>query len=541
LRISSLTSVFVGCGAVLAAGCGGGSGAQGGGGAGGGGIGGVAGHGVAGAGGSVAGAAGGLAGTAGGVAGAGGRGGGAAGSAGAGLGGSAGGGLAGSAGGSLAGSAGGGLAGSAGGSSAAKSWQPAALLEAAPAAAFQPQIAFDGAGNALAVWVQINDAATEFDVWASRYSVAASSWGTAVLLETRPGFAQSPQVAMNGAGDALAIWQQDDGPRDNIWANHYSAATKTWGTAALLETDDTDHARDARIAIDANGNGLAVWKQVVATPGTIWGNRYSATNGAWDAGGPTLIDTSGVAGTSVPPRIGMTTAGDAVAVWSVVNTAMARRYTAGSGWGATVETVGTGSGPEVGLDGAGNATVVFSNSGDIWANRFTVGTGWGTAALIQFTGTGGATDPQLAVATNGNAMVTWVLANRIWYTRYTVGTGWFGFPAIIQTAPGGGSTAVAEKARIAVDGNGNALSVWLQIDSSSDDTVDVYANRYSAETASWGTSANFGQVRINAPGASGHNAGAPQLAIDANGDGLAVWTQPEDSTNAESIWYSRYR
>lgn len=41
------------------------------------------------------------------------------------------------------------------------------------------------------------------------------------------------------------------------------------------------------------------------------------------------------------------------------------------------------------------------------------------------------------------------------------------------------------------------------------------------------------------PGASGLNAGNPQIAIDGNGNALVVWAQ-SDGVN-ESIWYNRYQ
>ena len=85
------------------------------------------------------------------------------------------------------------------------------------------------------------------------------AWGTAALIETdNAGEAYEPQIALDASGNALAVWQQFDGARYNIWANRYTAATG-WGTAALIETDDAGDARDPQIAFDANGNALAVW------------------------------------------------------------------------------------------------------------------------------------------------------------------------------------------------------------------------------------------------------------------------------------------
>ena len=47
------------------------------------------------------------------------------------------------------------------------------------------------------------------------------SWGSATLIETDTGDAQYPQVALDTVGNGLAVWQQSDGTRNNIWANRY--------------------------------------------------------------------------------------------------------------------------------------------------------------------------------------------------------------------------------------------------------------------------------------------------------------------------------
>lgn len=48
------------------------------------------------------------------------------------------------------------------------------------------------------------------------------SWGTAALAETdNAGSAVNPQIAFDASGNALAVWQQFDGTRYNIWANRY--------------------------------------------------------------------------------------------------------------------------------------------------------------------------------------------------------------------------------------------------------------------------------------------------------------------------------
>ena len=161
-----------------------------------------------------------------------------------------------------------------GGGGGVKSWGTGALIETDDAGdARLPQMAIDANGNVLVVWNQSDG--TPNNIWANRYTAATNSWGTATLIETDDaGDALNAQIAIDANGNALAVWQQSDGTRNNIWANRYTAATNSWGTATLIETDDVGDALNAQIAIDANGNALAVWQQSDGTRNNIWANRY---------------------------------------------------------------------------------------------------------------------------------------------------------------------------------------------------------------------------------------------------------------------------
>ena len=156
----------------------------------------------------------------------------------------------------------------------AKAWGMATLIETDNAAdTFSPQVAFDASGNALAVWSQYDG--TRYSIYANRFTAATSSWGMAALIETdNAGNAGDPQIAFDGSGNALAVWEQTDGTRFNIWANRFTAATSSWGNAALIETDNAGGAFSPQIAFDASGNALAVWRQSDGTRLNIWANSF---------------------------------------------------------------------------------------------------------------------------------------------------------------------------------------------------------------------------------------------------------------------------
>ena len=121
------------------------------------------------------------------------------------------------------------------------------------------------------MWSQFDG--TRSNIYANRYT-AGTGWGTAALIETdNAGVASNPQIAFDAGGNAIAVWSQFDGAR-SIYANRYTATTGTWGTAALIETDNAGDALEPQIAVDASGNAIAVWQQYDGTRYNIWANRY---------------------------------------------------------------------------------------------------------------------------------------------------------------------------------------------------------------------------------------------------------------------------
>jgi hypothetical protein len=192
----------------------------------------------------------------------------------------------------------------------APGWGTAAPIETDSVAnAANPQVAVDGSGNAVAVWYQLDG--TGNNIWANRF-VPATGWGTATLIETDAGTAVNPQVAIDGNGNAVAVWPQGTVTRHNIWANRFVPATG-WGTATLIETDDAGDALDPQVAVDGSGNAVAVWRQDngTGTRTNIWASRFVPATG-W--GTATLVETDN-AGDALVPQVAVDGSGNAVAVW----------------------------------------------------------------------------------------------------------------------------------------------------------------------------------------------------------------------------------
>ncbi len=438
---------------------------------------------------------------------------------------------------------------------AGSGWGNANLIETNDAGnAYGPQVAVDASGNAIAVWFQAEEDLTlpfpyiRDNIWANRF-VAGSGWGTATLIETDAGFAFDPQVAVDRSGNAVAVWSQSDGTRFSIWANGYVAGSG-WGTATLIETDDAGDAWAPQLAVDPSGNAVAVWHQSDGTRYNIWANRFVAGSG-WERA--TLIETDN-AGDAQNSQVAVDPSGNAVAVWNqsdgTRNNIWANRYAAGSGWetAALVETDNAGDAysPQVAVDGNGNAVAVWYQSdgtrNNIWANRFAGRSGWGTATLIETDNAGDAQNPQVAVEGSGNAVAVWYQSdgarNNTWANRFVAGSGW-GTPALIETDNAGD----AWNPQVAVDPVGNAIAVWYQ-----DDGIvqNAWANRFDdtppsivLATPSEGAATNRSSVWAAGTAEIGArvSVGGVEVIVGANGSfGLLVALQPGVNRLVATAW-----
>ena len=367
-------------------------------------------------------------------------------------------------------------------------------------------------------------------------------WGDAERIEEQTvGWATRPQIAIDADGHSVAVWDESSNPdstSDDIWSNR-ATPIDGWdpGKAERLENNELegDDAVDAQLAIDPEGNVVVVWRQRLSSglPYQIWSNRYTPSDG-WDPEQAEPIGT-GDTGDAVQPQVAVDPEGNAIAVWAEFDVDDDRfnirssRYEAGMDWGAveTVESDDTGdaSAPQVVMDPNGNAIAVWEqfignqNRFIIFSARWTSSGGWGTAQSIDDDNAGDAEDPEIAVDAAGNAMAVWQQFDDpgsedprvdIWSNRYTLSDNRWGTPELVETDDAGD----ASTPQVAMGPNGDAIAVWVQFDGR---RFDIWSNRYTLNVG-WGRAERI-ETEDGGPGST------PQVAMDPNGNALAVWTQ----------------
>ena len=189
------------------------------------------------------------------------------------------------------------------------------MIEINEGDADHPKIALDASGNALVVWGQSEysrfSRTGRSNIWTNRYT-PGNGWATAKLIDANNArLTVGAEIAMNASGNAMAVWFQSNGRQSNIWANRYTPGIG-WGTPELIETDNVGDAMHPKIAMDADGNVLAVWRRSVDGRFSTRTNRYIPGSG-WSKAA--ALNEYGNTGVDDHPQIAMNASGNAVAVW----------------------------------------------------------------------------------------------------------------------------------------------------------------------------------------------------------------------------------
>jgi hypothetical protein len=373
----------------------------------------------------------------------------------------------------------------------------------------------DGSGNAIAIWAQ-DDVVTRSHIYVNRYTVG-SGWSGRSLIESESTFSSTDvSLAMNNSGYAIAVWRQHDGARWNIWANVAVTGTN-WGTAQTIENSTETIYTAPHVAINNSGDAVAIWVQNDGTTDSIWANFYISGTG-WGTAG--LVETDPQNASS--PQVVMDNSGNATAVWiqgdGIWNSVYSNRYITGTGWaGRTlIETTGGDAyNPQVAVDGSGNLMAVWVQdpSPSIYANRYISGTGWSGAVEID-AGAYGAFAPQIAMNNSGNAIAVWMQINaqgpcRAYANSYTAGS-WTGAQLISD------NIEVVTDPEVAINASGNAFAIWYQYDTI---RTNIWTNRYIAGSG-WS-----GPTLIETNNNS--DANSHKIVIDSSGRAIAIWLQSE--------------
>ncbi|WP_457631877.1 hypothetical protein [Oceanithermus desulfurans] len=233
-------------------------------------------------------------------------------------------------------------------------------LNSAGTSAFRPNVAMNASGDALVAWWRYDGS---FPVYGSEFR--DGSWSVPIDLSNSVDFGSyydPPQVALNGAGDAIVLWS----PGVIFKAERQN---DSWTTPTDI-SDYLTRGDRARVALNDTGEAVAVWEQLDGATNRVYKAERQA--GSWTM--PVdLADHLSLAGTSPAyyPQVALNDAGDAVVVWmqqdGAGNDQIYKAERRGGSWTTPVDLAdhlsfagGDAASLQVALNDAGDAVVVWS-------------------------------------------------------------------------------------------------------------------------------------------------------------------------------------
>ena len=341
-------------------------------------------------------------------------------------------------------------------------WAPVVDLSAVGRNATEPQVAVDASGTAVAVWARSNGAHTVIQA-SSR--TPDGTWLPARDVSNSERSAKEPQVVVDSGGRGIAVWSRSDG-FDNIVqsAQLAPAAGSAWSDPVDLSALGQD-AEEPELSIDAAGDAVAVWSRLEGSD-TIAQAAVMPAGGGW--GG--AHDLSEAGGDAAEPQVAVDAGGSAVAVWSravgVVGTVESAEMTSGGQWLEAVAITGAGEDgtePQVATAG-GRSVAVWTLAGagpytTIQAAEAPAGGDWQPAQNLTQPGlTQTVVTPQVAIDPNGNAASVWARSGAsptvIEGRTKPAGGAWSGIVELSEL----GSTATEPQVTLGPTGDG--ASIW---------------------------------------------------------------------------------
>lgn len=277
--------------------------------------------------------------------------------------------------------------------------------------AVEPSVAINDAGAMMVVWYLIN---SDTDGKQTVYGAFRPPGGgfTSAPISTTDVWNQSPRVVLDSTGKATVVWSYWDGSINIARVRIRSAAGALGTQRDLSPSAPTGFPMFATVGIDGAGNALAVWSHWNGAAYDVEGASRLAAADTWT--NLPAFGQSASASFGTEPQVAVDPNGNGVAIWRAANNTIQAASRAGGGaFGAAQLGISapTASGPRVVLDSAGNAISVWRRS-DGEGQRVEAAIrplGGQFGAVKTLSKPFNALDPALSMDGLGNAFAIWPL------------------------------------------------------------------------------------------------------------------------------------
>lgn len=226
------------------------------------------------------------------------------------------------------------------------------------------------------------------DVYNIALNAGQNQWGSWARLDTSGNLvARDARVAISSNGTAIAVWRESN-PGDSNYSLKSSRYTSAdgWAAPVTIETLFTNVLPNtARVAMDANGNGIAMWAQ----GNSMYYNIYRSGSG-WQ--GAVVFDDAQLGSLgNVVPQIAMTPDGRAVAAWSIgLATLRSMQYDPSTGWSTPITLDSYNLEKQLFVTDDGQASLVYippinavTANFDVVSRRLILGGTWSAPVLLE--------------------------------------------------------------------------------------------------------------------------------------------------------------
>lgn len=389
-----------------------------------------------------------------------------------------------------------------------------------------------------------------FSILLLHLNIAFGQWsGENVAIDTDTtgkGFFQ-PKIAMNSNGLVVATWQRyepDPVFKSILQASFSTDFGKTWSSPISIDASDPSEAAqplDVDVALDSSNRAIIVW------------NRWSFSDDRWKIKAATYVggtasnitDLETIAGvtaeTNHKPHVVMNDSQNAIAVWYSENASDKWLMKSSISSNAGVNWTGPANidpltlpgffenSSDIVMDNAGNALVAwsFNDSGNKFAktaNSSDNGSTWGSVNTLdpqEPVASGAPTIPNLAMDSNQNAIIVWNFDNPFPIPSFAFS------PKVAYSSNGGTTWSKGENLdfeisldstfpQVAMDENGNAIAVWTFYDSKEKGFVKT------AHSSDFGKTWAQAKIIDNSPSDEGAFP-QPQVQMDDHGNAVVIW------------------
>ena len=369
-------------------------------------------------------------------------------------------------------------------------------------------------------------------------ALTSTSWSSPRRLDDGARNADHPTVALDPGGNAIAAWRQQVNYPAKIFVSRYDVGTQAWRTPQLLESGGRV-IEGPHLAMNSGGEAFVIWEQRVTDPDRIFVSHYLPGSDRWTE--PESLNRG--FDRARDPHIAIDDAGNAIALfWANPSLAKpaslyARRYSASTAsWDAAQEIdnlTTNAQEPAIAMNSGGDATVVWTQGmaggAYVFASQYRAAdNAWSVPQPIS---NPHVQAPRVGRDEHGRSMALWqqdcgdLLAVEarmfcLHFSRSTPEGGWTA-PELIPGSEGPwGGESERLTPDLAINAYGSAMLVWTQR-KTKHRPFSIWASRFSAFTERW----SVGPTLLER---THQDAREPQVVIDAQSNATAVWHQLED-------------